>query len=327
MDIIELDTSDLARVEERYAAMNTVWHTENPDMPPRSREQWVDAVDDPWPGAGYEHWIAVEDGRIVGGLVLDWPTRDNLTLLGVDLWVLPDHRRRGVGRALHARALERAGALGRTVLIGQAHGEAGRAFAGTVGASWALNEVCRRWEAGTVSEADLDALLAEAWTHAEGYELITWRDGAPDSVIADVAYLNGRMLLDIPMGDIPVEREDIDVDLVRAKDAALDVRKRRRYNAGVLHGGRLVAYTTIALDHGFDDFGWQWITIAHPEHRGKRLGTIVKLANLAFVRSEVPELRTLYTWNADENRHMIAVNEAMGFRVRKIDQEYKQVLA
>ncbi|GIG58629.1 GNAT family N-acetyltransferase [Longispora fulva] len=328
MDIIELDTSDRTLVEEHYAALNQIHQDQTPDLPDRCREQWVDAIDDPWPGTATEKWIAVEDGRIVGGLVVDMPTRDNLALVEVEIWVSRDHRRRGIGRALHAKAVERAGANGRTTMIGGCRGEGpGHAFAEAMGATWAMNEVRRRWEAGTVPDAALDALLAESWKHAEGYELVTWRDGVPDGLIADAVYLEGRMLIDMPMGDIPVEQEDVDVALLRAKDVALEVRKRRRFNTGALHGGRLVAYTTIAFDHGVDWHGWQWMTIAAPEHRGHRLGTIVKLANLAFVRAEVPGLRVLDTWNAEENRHMIAINEAVGFRARESTVEYKQELA
>ncbi|WP_412540709.1 GNAT family N-acetyltransferase [Longispora sp. K20-0274] len=328
MDIIRLDTSDRALVEEHYAALNQIHLDQTPDLPGRCREQWVDAIDHPWPGEATEIWTAVEGGRIVGGIVLDMSTRDNLTLMGLELWVSKEHRRRGVGRALHARAVERARANGRTTVVGGCRGEGpGHAFAEAMGATWAMNEVRRRWEAGTVPDADLDALLAEAWTHAEGYEVVTWRDGVPDALVNDAAYLEGRMLIDIPMGDIPVEKEEVDVDLIRAKDAALLVRKRRRFNAGALHQGRLVAYTTIAFDHGIGWHGWQWMTIAHPEHRGHRLGTIVKLVNLAFVRAEVPELRALDTWNSEENRHMIAINEAVGFRAREATADYKLELA
>ena len=40
----------------------------------------------------------------------------------------------------------------------------------------------------------------------------------------------------------------------------------------------------------------------------------VKAANLIAVREALPEARAIITWNAEENRHMLDVNEALGFR-------------
>lgn len=44
----------------------------------------------------------------------------------------------------------------------------------------------------------------------------------------------------------------------------------------------------------------------------RRLGLRIKLANLERLRREHPEVRAVDTFNADDNRWMIAVNEAMG---------------
>jgi hypothetical protein len=51
-----------------------------------------------------------------------------------------------------------------------------------------------------------------------------------------------------------------------------------------------------------------------PEHRGHRLGTLIKVANLEFARAQRSELRAIGTCNADSNSHMVAINEAMEFR-------------
>jgi GNAT superfamily N-acetyltransferase len=52
---------------------------------------------------GVLHWVAEEDGRIVGellGHLLRLPSRDGLELLLYSIGVRASHRRRGVGRAL-----------------------------------------------------------------------------------------------------------------------------------------------------------------------------------------------------------------------------------
>ena len=62
------------------------------------------------------------------------------------------------------------------------------------------------------------------------------------------------------------------------------------------------------------DHAWQFLTVVDPAHRGHRLGLAVKLANLRYALGHEPALRVIDTWNAAANRHMIAINEALGFR-------------
>ena len=49
------------------------------------------------------------------------------------------------------------------------------------------------------------------------------------------------------------------------------------------------------------------------EHRGHRLGSLVKAAVLRQVLADFPSVRTVTTYNADSNVPMVAVNEALGF--------------
>jgi hypothetical protein len=41
---------------------------------------------------------------------------------------------------------------------------------------------------------------------------------------------------------------------------------------------------------------------------------LTKLANLARLTEVAPDRTEVYTWNADENEHMLAINVALGFR-------------
>jgi hypothetical protein len=56
------------------------------------------------------------------------------------------------------------------------------------------------------------------------------------------------------------------------------------------------------------------MTIVDATHRGHRLGMLVKAANLRALRDAVPAVERVITWNAASNTHMIAINEALGFR-------------
>ncbi|MEV6523006.1 GNAT family N-acetyltransferase [Longispora sp. NPDC051575] len=324
MDILALDPTDPAAVAARHALGRDILAHDIPDFPEQTLADLDAELRHPWPGQRVEHWLAVDDGRPVGYLDVELNTIDNLDNCRVLLGVHPAERRRGVGRALHAKALERAAANGCRRIGGggadtgpggtEATYGPGSHFARAVGARRALDEVRRRWTPDTAG--DLDALLAESWSHAAGYELVTWREAAPDAVVAGIAYLDGRLNDDAPTGDLVLEPSRYDTDRIRAREAAGVARGCRAFGVGLVHTatGRLAAYSALSLDGGNDWHGWQDNTIADPDHRGRRLGTVAKLENLRFARSAVPELRAVDTWNAAENGHMIAINERIGFR-------------
>jgi GNAT superfamily N-acetyltransferase len=295
---------------------------DTPDLPILTPEAFAGSLRHPWPGRDFERALGLLDGTPVGYLEISLPQRDNLGNVHVEVHVLPTRRRRGVGRALHAHAVERARALGRERIIGltalqsPAGDVPGPAFAAAMGARPALAEWRSRLDVSTVDPALLDRLAKEARTHADGYRLVQWADRTPDDIVDDVAYLDSRLLGDAPLGDLQWEPENTDAAQIRAIEAATAARGRRSRHTGAVHvaSGRLVAWTHLAFTGGQDRHAWQNITIVDPQHRGRRLGQLVKIENLAYARHHEPGLQVIDTFNAADNRHMIAINEAMGYR-------------
>ena len=61
-------------------------------------------------------------------------------------------------------------------------------------------------------------------------------------------------------------------------------------------------------------------------HRGHRLGMLVKAANLGGRRPGWPSVRSVLTWNASENQHMLSINIALGFRPAGYEGEWQKRL-
>jgi GNAT superfamily N-acetyltransferase len=265
-----------------------------------------------------------------GTLEFGLPTADNLHLADAALSVHPDHRRRGIGRQLFAAAVDTARAHGRTVLLGSycAPLESGpyrdpapAAFAAAVGAHPALGEVRRRLDLATVDTDEWQSRYEEALERAKGYTLLWWPGDAPDDdLAAGIAYLEGRMVTDSPIGDLRIEPERWDAQRVRDAEESLRQRRQPHFHAVVRDDatGRVVGWSALYMEEDEPSHAWQGTTIIDPDHRGHRLGLLIKLENLYRTRAVAAELRYVDTWNAAENTHMIAINEELGFRA--VDQ-------
>ena len=57
------------------------------------------------------------------------------------------------------------------------------------------------------------------------------------------------------------------------------------------------------------------ITAVSRAHRGRRLGMLVKVAMLDLLAGAEPGLRHVMTGNAQDNAHMVMINEEIGFRI------------
>jgi GNAT superfamily N-acetyltransferase len=313
VDVVPLTDPDVV-----YPIARAVSAHEIPDFPFPTLDGFRLQLAHPSPSFGVERYLGRLDGRPAGHLSMSLPLLDNRDNAEIEIEVLPECRRRGVGRALHAHATARVRELGRKRLqfgtVGR-HPD-GAAFALAMGAAAALVDTRSRLDVTAVDQSRLDALLGEAWTHASGYRAVSWLDVAPDDLIDDLAYLEGRFVADAPMGDLEVEPEKVDAARIRANVGAAKERGRTLYSSGAVHrsSGRLVGFTTLAGSFDIPDHLWQSLTLVDPGHRGHRLGLIVKLTNLAYARRHRPALRAIDTFNAAANEPMLAVNRQMGFR-------------
>jgi len=320
-----LRRDDPADVDASFDVGQEALRHDIPDFPPLSRIDYHRGLLHPWPGQEVHHWVAVDGADVVGTVMLELPVLDNLHMGYTDIQVRPAYRRRGVGSALYRHAADFVRSVGRVSLKGEyvkalpggPHRDAGfAAFAAAMGAQNALDEVRRELDITTVDRAMWTKHLEDARAYATGYRIVAWGNHTPEEYVDDVATLDGRLILDSPQGDLDIEPDKVDRARIRAGEETVRQRGRRNYNIGAVHeeSGRLAAWTAVGFDPDETKHAWQHITIVDPGHRGHRLGMLVKVENLVQALDQEPALRLVTTWNAAENAHMIAINEALGFR-------------
>jgi GNAT superfamily N-acetyltransferase len=315
---------ELAPDDDSFVAWCEVWaagqRLDRPDEPPRPASDHIALGRQPVAPGGSRygtHRAAVLGEEVVGALRLLLPLLDNPTVAVVDVAVHPAHRRQGIGSTLLAEGVRLAGERRRTDLLTEVDepgpGTAGRAFALHHGWACDLLET-RRDLVLPVDEQRLSAVESEARAASRGYEVVTWRDRTPDELLDDRAELERRMTTDAPHGDLPVEEEHWDGERIREYEDSHVARGRTVLSAGAVKDGRLVAFTDLQVPLADPRRAHQGGTLVLREHRGHRLGALMKAAVLRELAAMVPGVRRISTYNSDSNRPMVAVNEALGFR-------------
>lgn len=271
--------------------------------------------------------LARVGGQIIGRGVYEVQIEDGVVSAWLTVEVLPDHRRRGIGAALHeqlvrftrdehrsilqANAMHRADAGGHGVLSPTGHGSVP---SGDPGVHFALAHGYRLAQVERMSRLDLPVAVTVPSPTA-GYSLLLWEGQTPTHHLADLADLHAGMSTDTPLGELDYFPEVWDADRVRAADSRALDGGRRLLTAAVQHdaSGALVGFSQLTVPPEPRRPIDQGDTIVAGGHRGHRLGMLLKAANLARLEADAPGHPAVYTWNAEENRHMLAVNEALGF--------------
>src|SRR6185369_8557299 len=307
IQVTPLSRTDIAGLEAFVAVEHAAQREDVPDFPVLSTRASLIRLSHDWPGQRTRLFVATDSEKPtdpLGMLEVGLPYLDNTELAHVDLRVHPNHRRRGIGRALYEVAVSFARENGRRVIHAETvttvpggpprdPGDGYRAFAEAMGAKVGLSEVRRRLDLDTVDRSGWDEASAVAGTHAVGYSLVRWTGTTPDDLIADVAALDSRLNLDAPMGDLTIEAERIDAARTREIEEMIRIRGRRPYHCGLRHdaSGALAAWTHLTYDPDQTEHAWQQITIVDPAHRGHRLGILVKVENLRHALAHEPGTR------------------------------------
>lgn len=261
--------------------------------------------------------LATVDGRAVAMGEYAVSRRDNLHLAWLDLEVHPEHRRRGYGTALFEALVERARSEGRTsVGIGGWESPATSGFAARHGLEQKQVEVGRRQVVVDLDWAELDRLYDEARPHAASYDLVRRLGPTPEEELEAMAAMVSA-INDAPTDALDIEDEVYSAERVQAYETAMAGRGIAAHKVFARHreSGELAGETVVGVELERPHIAEQHDTSVVGAHRGHRLGLLLKLELLRWLREDQPLVATIDTWNAESNSFMIGVNEVMGYRI------------
>jgi GNAT superfamily N-acetyltransferase len=272
-----------------------------------------------WDGEVGRYFLAYPEGadRPVGVLQIQTPEYDNLDLAWLHLSVRPDARRQGYGTAMMERALDVCRDLNRPNVGADSWDDEGpQAFAKALGFEQKSAAINRRQFVEELEPGLAERLYAEAEPHAADYELSRFAAPTPEHLLAPIAEATAA-INDAPIDDLEVEDEVFDADRIRAYERAQLGSGYRVYRIIARHRttGEIGGLTVATVDTETPTQGHQHDTSVVRNHRGHRLGLLLKADMMRWLAEAEPQVRTIDTWNAESNDHMIAINERLGYRV------------
>ncbi|MCL3837579.1 GNAT family N-acetyltransferase [Aeromicrobium duanguangcaii] len=290
------------------------------DVYRRSNER---AIDQPWlpdelkvlmVGDEYlrnDSLLARQGDTAVGVAIAELPERDNVTTVYAEVWVPPELRRRGYGRALLERLELRAAEDGRERILTE-----------TLRPIDDETSPAREFMLAHGYSPDTTLLQRELALPADtppadvrdGYTLAAWRAAPPPQWLEEYARLRALLNQEMPAGETQLENEYWDPDRLLHE---VDQWKRQGRTAqtvvAVAPDGHLAGHTQLLFPAKSTEV-YQWDTLVLPEHRGHGLGLALKRHAMREAADLLEGRTRVVTWNDAQNDHMIAVNEALGYR-------------
>ncbi len=279
-------------------------------------------------------WAVERRGAIIGCATLtviqDQDGRDAVANV-----VLRDgHRGRGIGTAVDATLAEEARAAGAQRIlawtehpvpaedrlvpptgIGSIPRDGTARFALSRGYVLEQAERVSAYVWGPESVPSLLAHREEARRHADGYRIVQWIGPTPAEHVDGYAWLKSRMSTDAPDADLDLPEETWDAERVaehdeRIRESGFTIQVTAAQHVAT---GELCAFNELEIESDHHGTTHQQDTLVLADHRGHRLGMLVKAAGLLSWRQRFPHSDQVVTYNAEENRPMLSINEAIGF--------------
>ncbi|WP_162251540.1 MULTISPECIES: GNAT family N-acetyltransferase [unclassified Nocardioides] len=328
MEIRPFGPDDVAEVDAWVDLTNATSSVDSPWNRPQTRAMAVGRFRHGWDGEVDTPYLARVGDAVVGSGAISTSEYDNLELAWIRVEVHPEHRRQGHGAVILEALLDEARRRGRTIIAAEAWDTAAaHAFADRHAFEKKLASINRRQTLADIDWPELDKRYDAALPHATDYVLERWSVPTPADRLDALAVM-ASAINDAPTDDLDYEDEVFTPERMAAYETAMAGRGERLFRVVARHvpSGALAAQTVVAVSEEDPTWGDQHDTSVTQAHRGHRLGLLLKADMLRWLREDEPRLRTVDTWNAESNDHMIGVNEILGYRVMGREWAYQRNL-
>jgi len=235
----------------------------------------------------------------------------------IHLIILDEYRQKGIARKLLAIAYEHALEQNRTQFTGALLNYASREFLRLIGGKEAL-----AIRISQLNMNDVDWELIEKWVN-EGpsrspTSSLEFHLSIPELVLEDYCNVYTEVLNQAPRDELTTGDEVFTPE--KWKKLEDHVRKTGgTWITAVVReqDGGISGLTDIGYEPSTPTIITQYLTGVQEKYRGRGLGKWLKGAMLLKIRDEYPDVEVVSTGNATSNEPMLAINEKLGFRLKR----------
>lgn len=311
----------LTATDVDLTALNAIFNRhkreEHPNDPPTPLEEMVQSLRSLPDFVEVHAWAVWQGDAIVAHAATFFIHQEtNQHLAQLEMYVVPEWRRKGIATELMGLVAQAAGSGNRRLILARTDSSipAGEAFMTWLGADMGLVE--------SLSELDLTKLdrdLLRRWRgrlaeRGQGFEMGVWVGPYPAAELEAIALLK-RTMNSAPRDNLDVEDFEWTAEQIRLfdeRDAARGVERWSMYTRDEA-SGEYVGFTEVFWRASEPEILWQGATAVVPTYRNRGLGRWLKAAMLEKVLADRPEVKHVRTDNAQSNDPMLKINRELGF--------------
>ena len=320
-----VDPDDAAAIASYVDANEAARRVDSPWVAPKTTYRLGMDVRYGWEGHPARYYLVREGGGVVGYGWLETFVWDNPDLAWIHVAIRPELRRRGHGTATAGLLLDECRGLGRSLIgIDSWESDGPDAFALALGFELKSRSAQRRQPLPAVW-ALVDEVCAEASRHAGDYVLTRMEGAIPDDMLEELAVV-AASINDAPIDDLELDDDVYVPERFRAFERAHHASRQRILRVVARHrdSGAMAGHTVVIVDDERPAYAAQEDTAVVSEHRGHRLGLLLKADMCRWLCEAEPEVEFVDTWNTASNDHMVGVNVRLGYEVVGYGAEYQR---